>query len=65
MEEKPRTVYVLRTRFDESHPWEPPQYFRTRKERNDTERTARCLWGIRTHSFEEKKTPSEIEELCE
>lgn len=58
-----KTVYVLRVRADESQPWSEPEYYRTRKERNEVERMNRCLGGIRTHSYEEKKTPEEIAEL--
>lgn len=58
-----RTVYVFRIRADESEPWGEPEYYRTRKERNDMERMNRCLGGIRTHSYEEKKTAEEVEQL--
>jgi hypothetical protein len=59
-----KTVYVLRIRPDDSAPWGEPCYYRTRKERDDVARINRCLGGIRTHSYEEKKTPEEVEELC-
>lgn len=58
-----KTVYVLRVREDESQPWSEPEYYRTRKQRDETAMYNRCLAGIRTHSYEEKKTPEEIEEL--
>jgi hypothetical protein len=61
--EKMKTVYVLRIRFDESEPWGEPEYYQKRKERDDLERMNRCLGGIRTHSYEEKKTLEEIEQL--
>lgn len=60
-----KTVYALRVRPDDNSPWSEPGYYRTRKERDQTERMNRCLGGIRTHSYEEKKTPEEIDELCE
>lgn len=60
-----KTVYVLRVRPDDDSPWGDPEYYRTRKERNETERLNRVLGGIRTHSYEEKKTPEEIEALFE
>lgn len=59
------TVYCLRIRYSDSDPWSEPDYYRTRKERNDTERINRCLGGIRTHSYEEKKTKEEIDQLCD
>lgn len=58
-----KTVYVLRIREIDNEPWSEPEYYRTRKERNETERINRCLGGIRTHSYEEKKTEEEIERL--
>jgi len=59
-----KTVYVLRVRLDDDSPWGEPEYYRRRKERNEAERLSRCLGGMRTHSYEEKKTLEEIEELC-
>lgn len=58
-----KTVYVLRIREDKSQPWGEPNYYRTRKERDDTERINRCLGGIRTHAYEEKKPLQEIDQL--
>jgi hypothetical protein len=58
-----KTVYCLKIRSDDKEPWGETEYYRTRKERDNTERLNRCLGGIRTHSFEEKKTPEEIENL--
>jgi hypothetical protein len=58
-----KTVYVLRIRADESEPWGAPEYYRTRKERDRVAAENRVLGGIRTHSYEEKKTPEEIAEL--
>lgn len=58
-----KTVYVLRVRQDESQPWGEPEYYRTRKERDDTARINRVLGGIRAHSYEEKKTLEEVEQL--
>lgn len=60
---KMKTVYVLQIRPDESHPWGEPEYYQTRKERDETERINRIIGGIRTHSYQEKKTLEEIEEL--
>lgn len=60
-----KTVYVLRVRPDDDSPWGEPEYYRRRKERDELERLNRCLGGIRTHSYEEKKTPEEIDELCD
>ena len=58
-----RTIYVLKVRQDDSSPWSEPTYYRTKKERDDTERLNRILGGIRTHSYNEKKTPEELEEI--
>lgn len=60
---KTKTVYALRIREDESQPWGEPEYYQTRKERDEIERVNRCLGGIRTHSYEEKKPAEEVEEL--
>lgn len=59
-----KTVYVLRTRLNDNLPWSEPEYYRKRKERDEAERVNRVLGGIRTHSYEEKRTPEEIDQLC-
>ena len=58
-----KTIYFLRTRLDESEPWNEPEVFATRKERNDTEKMVRCLGGIRTHSYEKKVGKEQAEAL--
>ena len=58
-----KTVYVLRVRLSDEESWGEPEYYRTREERDKTERFNRVLGGVRTHSYEEKKTPEEIEQL--
>lgn len=58
-----KTLYCLRTRENEKERWSPTDYYYSRKERDADEKTARCLFGIRTMSFTEKKTQEEIEEL--
>lgn len=55
-----KTVYVLRVRPDDDSSWSEPQYYLRRKERDKTARMNRVLGGIRTHSYEEKKTTEEI-----
>lgn len=60
---KLKTVYVLRTRPSDSCVWSEPEYYRTRKERDQIGSMNRVLGGIRTHSYEEKKTPEEIYQL--
>lgn len=65
MKPKLKTVYCLKVRNDESEPWSEPGYYRRRKERDESAMFNRCLGGIRTHSYEEKKTEDEIEELCD
>jgi len=59
-----KTVYALRIRPDDNSVWGEPEYYRTRKERDRTESMNRIIGGIRTHSYEEKKTPDEVESLC-
>lgn len=58
-----KTVYVLRVRLNDESPWGEPEYYRTRKERDHVAAQNRVLGGIRTHSYQEKKTLEEIEEL--
>jgi hypothetical protein len=58
-----KTVYALRVRADDSEPWSEPEYYRTRTEHDETERVNRCLGGIRTHSYQERKTLEEVEQL--
>lgn len=60
-----KAVYVLRVRMADSEPWGEPTYYRRRASRDRTARMNRILGGIRTHSYEEKKTPEEIDELCD
>lgn len=59
-----KTVYVLRVRPDDASPWSEPTYYRKRRERDKDVSFNRAIGGIRTHSYEEKKTLDEIEELC-
>lgn len=58
-----KTVYVLRVRPDDKCNWGNPEYYLTRKERDRIAATNRILAGIRTHSYEEKKTQDEINQL--
>jgi hypothetical protein len=58
-----KTVYCLRIRPDETHPWSEPEYYRTRKERDNIAATNRCLAGIRTHSYEETLEAKYVEQL--
>lgn len=60
-----KTVYVLRVRPDDDSHWSEPTYYRKRKERDRDRSINRVLGGIRTHSYEEKKTPEEINQLCD
>lgn len=60
---KMKTVYVLRVRPDDESHWSEPEYYRTRKERDRVAAQNRAFGGIRTHSYEEKKTPEEIAQL--
>lgn len=58
-----KTVYVLRVRPDDSLPWSEPEYYQTRKERDRVAAMNRVLGGIRTHSYNEKKTFEEVNQL--
>lgn len=58
-----KTIYCLRIRMDESQPWGETEYYRTRKERDQTAAINRIIGGIRTHSFEEKQSREEIDAL--
>lgn len=58
-----KTVFCLRIRGDETQSWSEPEYYRTRKERDEVARFNRVLAGIRTYSYQEKKTVDELEEL--
>lgn len=62
---KKKTIYVLRIRYTDSEPWREPGYYRKKKDRDYDEKLNRILGGIRTHSYEEKKTEEEIAELCD
>lgn len=62
---KTKTVYVLRIRYTDSEPWGAPGYYRKKKDRDYDEKFNRCLGGVRTHAYEEKKTEEEISELCD
>lgn len=59
-----KIIYALRIRPDDNSEWSEPEYYRTRKERDRTASVNRIIGGIRTHSYEEKKTPDEVEALC-
>lgn len=60
-----KTVYVLRIRPDDNSEWGEPEYYRSRKERDRTASVNRIIGGIRTHSYEEKKTVEEAASLCD
>lgn len=63
MKTKTKTVYILRIRPSDADAWGEPGCYRTRKERDEAARYARILCGLRTWSYEEKKTPGEAEAL--
>ena len=62
-EVKMKTVYVLRVRESDCQSWGEPEYYRTRKERDDVAAMNRAFGGIRTMSYQEKKTTEEIDAL--
>jgi hypothetical protein len=61
--QKLKTIHCLKTRMSDSENWGPTEYFETKRDRDEAERMCRILGGIRTHSFSEKVTPDEREEL--
>lgn len=60
---KLKTVYCLRVRQGDDEAWGEPGYYLTRRERDKTAAMNRAFGGIRTHSYEEKKTAEEIAEI--
>ncbi len=62
---KLKTVFCMRIRLSDSEPWGETEYFRTRKARDHAGSVNRIIGGIRTHSFEEKKTAEQISELLD
>lgn len=57
------TVFVLRVRDTDDDPWGEPVYYRTRRERDREASVNRVLGGIRAHSYQEKKTIEEVEQI--
>jgi hypothetical protein len=55
----------MRTRENEQSEWSKPDYYKTRKKRDDNERMCRILGGLRTHSYEEKVTQERFSEIFE
>lgn len=62
---KTKLVYVLRIRWSDSDSWGQPNYYRSRAARDYDEKMNRLVGGIRTHSYQERKTEAEIEALTE
>ena len=60
-----RTAYALRVRMSDTETWSEPTLYATRRDRDNAERLNRCLGGIRTHSYEEKVTPEEFDDLLD
>lgn len=60
---KKKTVYGIRTRMQDSDPWSEPTWYRTAKQRDRIGSMNRIIGGIRTWSFQEKKTMEEIESM--
>lgn len=58
-----KTVYCLRTRFDDAQEWGSPEFYASRRTRNKAEAMVRIIGGIRTHSYEEKKNTEEYAKL--
>lgn len=58
-----KKVYVLRTRLADNDSWSEPMYYETKKRRDKDGAMNRIIGGIRTWSYDEKKTLDEIEQI--
>lgn len=63
MKTKTKTIYALRVRNSDSDEWSNPQWYKTKKQRDKVGSLNRIVGGIRTHSYQERKTLDEIEEI--
>ena len=54
-----KLVFLLRTRFTDDEPWSEPTVYTSRRERDEDAAMARAWAGIRTHSYEERRSSSE------
>ena len=57
---KKKTVYGLKLRLNDNEGWCCPSWFKTKKQRDTAASFNRIIGGIRTYSFDEKKTLEEI-----
>lgn len=60
---KKKTVYGLKTRFTDNDEWSETEWFKTKVARDRAGSVNRIIGGIRTYSFQEKKTLEEIQKL--
>lgn len=60
-----KLVYCLRVRANDSEEWSEVEYYFSRRERDYTAANNRIVGGLRTHSYEERKTPAEIAKIKE
>lgn len=58
-----KTVYVFRIRLSDSDPWMEPMYYLIKGQRDYDEKMSRIIGGFRTHSYQEKMTIEEIQQL--
>lgn len=61
--QKMKTVFAIRIRATDNDEWSQPSYFKTKAQRDKAGSMNRIICGFRTHSFDEKKTLEEVEEL--
>lgn len=58
-----KTVYCLRIRPDDKSDWGEPQYYRLKSKRDTDAAFVRIIGGMRTFSYQEKKTDEEAKLL--
>jgi len=59
-----KTLYGLKIRMNDNDQWFETSWFKNKRERDKLASFNRIIGGIRTHSFEEKKTLQQITDLC-
>lgn len=60
MSGKTKKMFGLRTRPDDASPWSDWEWFDTRRERDKGEQLCRIIFGIRTHTCEEKRPVEKV-----
>lgn len=63
MKQRLKTVYVLRIRPDDNAEWSESSFYKSRKKRDRDGSMNRIMGGMRTHSYDEKKTAEELDAI--